>query len=392
MGRVTLALALSCAAIAVAEGQPAPLEANAASVAPAPGDRAQGAVPGLLRLRDGFLLHTAFLLPTPPPTRLLPAGRGQVEFELAVANTFTRSNAVQVALEGRSERGPVTEESFRRIAQENPEAEPLFLLDGEVQRGELRFRRGFAHGLEAELTLAMLNVQGGRIDALAEGFHSLLGIDQDGRQNVVRDGYLVYLELADGAVLRDRAPGPSLGDAVVTVRKASTSTLRQGRLRQAPRRTILFEGSTKLPLGDTSGLVSSGSIDFGMQGMVAVCAWYFCGYGGLGVRHLGAWRALDVGEQTVIDGVTAVERRYPGSTSLIYQIAFAQSPLRALGLANLAEDSYRFSFGIKRSLEPGRSLVLAVTENFAHFDNGSDITFHFGWTQGLSGGSLSGPH
>lgn len=90
---------------------------------------------------------------------------------------------------------------------------------------------------------------------------------------------------------------------------------------------------------------------------------------------------MGIGEQTVIDGATAIERRYPGRVSLIYQISAAQSPLADLGLANLAEDSYRFTFGVKRELDHKRGLVMAVTENFAHFDNGADITFHFGWTQ-----------
>lgn len=54
---------------------------------------------GPLRVRDQFLLSVGYLTFAPAPLELLARGRWALGLSLSVANTFTRSDSTQVALE-----------------------------------------------------------------------------------------------------------------------------------------------------------------------------------------------------------------------------------------------------------------------------------------------------
>ncbi|MEE8138389.1 MAG: DUF3187 family protein [Thermoanaerobaculia bacterium] len=49
--------------------------------------------------------------------------------------------------------------------------------------------------------------------------------------------------------------------------------------------------------------------------------------------------------------------------------------------ADLDRGTYQLSVGVKKSLARQRALVIAVTENVIHLENGPDIAFHFSLSQ-----------
>ncbi len=334
-----------------------------------------GPEPGPLRLSDGFLL-APYLPFEAVPSEPLPAGRWRLRLELSTANTFIRSGSVQVGLEIREGRQPVDRAFFKQVEEIAVPGERLFLVDGETRRGALRARRGLGQGFELEVTLPWAQLGGGRLDSAVEGFHDLTGLDQDGRQSVLHDGFLIFLQSAGGETFLERPPGSGLADAVVSVR-------RHWRAADRPHWRWGAAGSLKLPTGDRDRLLGTGSVDGELQLDVSRCRGRTCYHGAVGVARLGSWDLLGLPAQWRLAALAGFERRLGALSALNLQMTFGESPLGGLGVSDLAADVYQLSAGWKRWLGGGRELFVAVTENVIHFENGADLALHLGIEQGL---------
>lgn len=330
---------------------------------------------GPIRVSDQFLLNTGLLTFEPPPLEVTERGAWQVELSLAAANTFVRSDSIQFALENRGERGPIDRAFLEKVVRESLLGEPLFLVDGELVTTRLRFRRGLGRGAEIELTLPFHTLHGGGFDSLVEGFHGALGVDQDGRQSALRDRFLLFLQANQGELLVQESPGTRLGDLTLAVRKALPLPRRSLRL--------LVDGELKLPIEESDSWMSSGSADAMLQALLSRCNRTRCIHGGLGLRLLGDWPALGLGEQIVPSLLGGFDLRLGATMSLAAQLEFSRSPYRDLGLAALAADSFRLAVGWKKNLPGGRTLSVALVENLLHFENGSDVELHVGLTAHL---------
>ena len=92
-------------------------------------------------------------------------------------------------------------------------------LDGETHRFALEWRYAFAPGWEFQLELPWLSHSGGSLDALIDGWHSLWGMPDGGRDTVPRDQLDFRYQTSSASLsLRDSASGA--GDVTLALHRA----------------------------------------------------------------------------------------------------------------------------------------------------------------------------
>ncbi len=323
---------------------------------------------GPLRVADQFVLTVGTLAVEPLPLRLVEEGEWQGELSVSMGNTFTRSKSVQTALEARTERLPVTLTFLDQVRQDSEVGEPLFFVDGETLRTELRLRRGLSNGLELEVRLPFVKLYGGWMDTLLEGFHGAVSLDQDGRLGVPRNVQGLFLELVDSSLMLEQGASLTPADPLVAVRG--------GRHLAKPGRRLLWDGAVKIPIADEDRFVSSGSVDVSLQAQWSACGRRRCRFGALNLRRLGEWQILGLGARVIPGMYAGLEQRWLGASWLV-QLMIAGSPLDGIRIEDLDRETWQLSAGIHKQLGDAYSLTAAVTENVAHFENGPDLTFHW---------------
>ncbi len=332
---------------------------------------------GPLRIRDQFLPGLGYLGFDPVAADILDAGEWQIDFVLTASNTFAHSLEVERSLESRPTREPLELDALHEIAADRPGG-GLFYLDGEHQRWALAARRGIGRGLQLELLIPVIHFGGGFLDSTIEGFHDTFSLGQAGRRGAARDDFLAYVRSGDREIYLDRAPGTTLGDAVVGVRY----DLR--RRRSQPALELAVEALAKLPSGDVERLTSSGSADLGVQ---LLGTRYFrgsCLHFSLGAAYLGPHDLLGLEAQTIVSGMLAWEIALGSRTTGLVQATVSQSPFGDLRSADIASASTQLTAGLKHAV--GRNVVfLGVTENLANFNNTADIGLHLGVTRSFGG-------
>ncbi len=324
-----------------------------------------------LTVGDGFLLGAQLLRLEPDGVDTLPAGRWALGAGLTAANTFARSEAVELALEERDGRAPLTLEELRAIPAVDGEW-TRFLLDGELRRLTLQARRGLRSGWEVEAALPVLTLDGGMLDGPIEDFHEAARFADQGRQGLPRDAFLLYLRGPRGEIFVDEEPGTRLGEPILAARR---------RLPDRWRRLDLAWGArAKLPTASGSSLAGSGSLDLGLELGARACAGAWCGHATAGLLHLGDWPLLDLPEREVVAGALGGQLLLPAGHSLLAQGVCATRPLGPLEIAELSGDACELSGGWRWS-GAARSWTLAFTENLFVSDRGSDLALHLLWQE-----------
>ncbi|MFQ5527007.1 MAG: DUF3187 family protein [Thermoanaerobaculia bacterium] len=348
-------------------GCPASWLALAAWLAVAPGVQAAEFL-GPLRVSDEFLLTAGTMTVEPSPLELVAEGSWQAGVSVSIGNTFTRSRSVETALEARTRRSPVDRAFLDRVDLESEVGEPLFFIDGESLRTELRLRRGISEALEIEVRLPVVSLGGGVMDGLLEGFHRVASLDQDGRLGVPRNQSQIFLDLANGDLDLDPDTGATMSDPVIAVR-------RQQRLRE-PGHRLLWEAIAKVPVGDEDKLASSGSADLGLQAQWTTCGSRQCRFAAFNLRYLGEWKLLDLSRRLAPGLYAGLERRW-GSASWVVQLVVAGTTLEGIQIDDLDSETWQLSGGIHKRFGDRYSMTAALTENVAHFENGPDLRFHW---------------
>ncbi|MGE0641579.1 MAG: DUF3187 family protein [Thermoanaerobaculia bacterium] len=330
---------------------------------------------GPLRIRDQFLPGLGYLGFDPVSADILSPGEWQLDFVVTASNSFAHSIEIERALEARPDRSGLGLEELRAI-QPDHAGHGLFYLDGEHTRWAVAARRGIGHGLQVEIVVPVIRIDGGFLDSTIEGFHDTFSLGQAGRLGAPRGRFGAYVRSGDQEVYLDRSPGTALGDIVLGVRY----DLR--RSRPAPKLELAIEGLAKLPTGDVDRLTSSGSADFGAQ---LLGTRYFrgsCLHFSLGAAYLGPHELYDLDPQTIVSGMLAWEIALGGKTTGLVQATVSQSPFKDLSSAEIRSASTQLTAGVKHAF--GRNvLFLGVTENLANFNNSADIGLHIGVTRSI---------
>jgi len=357
------ALAAGVAALALATAAPA---ATAAEGDPA------GWGWGPFTTGNDFLLAAGFLAAHPGLPQTLPDGAWEVEVGYGVANTFAKSRPFNGLFASDKTRRPVTVADLDAAAAGR---DGLFYADGEVSRSSLTVRRGIGR-VEVEATVPILDVGGGYMDNVIEGFHSTFGLYQNGRRSVPRDVYTLYLRSAGRRLFTTEGAGAGLGDVVLAAKCELPSS--PAFLADVGFRHLAIQGLLKLPTGSQDDLYGTGSADVGLQLLSSRPV----GRGRLDVTlsalALGAARKLDASSQLVVAASVAYERPLFRATSVLAQFDLAQSPLRTVQHSALTPTTYLISVGVGHAFTPRLSFVAGLTENLLNYDNSADVAVRFG--------------
>lgn len=360
-----------CTVAVAAVSSAATANASAAPAAPEPTVARYLADTGPLRIRDQFALGLAFLSLDPVPADLVAVGTWQVDFALSTSNTFALSPETEAELEGR-DRQPLNREELRSLAASTTAGS--YLIDAEHVRAALALRYGIARRWQLEISVPLIDFDGGSLDSAIEGFHDTFSLGQAGRLGTPRDAFLLYVGAQGRELYRDRAPGTALGDISVG---AKVDLLPTG---HALPFQLALEAVAKLPTGSESRLTGSGALDFGAQ---LVLTRYFarsCLHASVGAVYLGSSEILDLGGQLRFSAMAAFERAVGSKSSLIAQVTLSESPFEDLALGELEEFSTLVTAGLKTVA--GRQVVFfGITENILNFNNSPDIGLHFGVTR-----------
>ncbi len=328
---------------------------------------------GPLRIRDQFLLGMGFLGLDPVSADIVEKGKWQVDFIETVTNTWALSEVVESALEGRSERGPVTLDQFRSLESDQPDG-GVFLVDGELYRTAVAVRRGLGKGVQFEVVLPILSFQGGVFDSVVEDFHKAFGFSQVGRKGAPKDSFLIYSGSQRGEFFLEGDPGLALGDVVLGVKFAVSKGSK------LPRYKLALEALVKLPTGEEEPLLSSGGTDLGTQLLLTRYYAKSCLHASLGLLYLDESKQLRTDTQLLPTGMVAWERSLGPKTSGLAQLTVSESPFRDLDLDELARATSQVTLGLKQVVRTKYVLFVGLTENISTFNSSPDIGFHVGLT------------
>lgn len=361
-----IAMLVSLGLAAAAAAEPAPPEPNPATAPSWPG------ASGPFTTGNDFLLAVGFLAAHPGIPATLPDGAWEVEVGYGVANTFAKSRPLNGLFADDKRRRALTVADLDAAAHGR---DGLFFVDGEVSRSSLTVRRGIGR-VEVEASVPILDVGGGYLDNLIEGFHSTFSLYQNGRRSMPRDAYTFYLRAHGSRIYTTTGTGAGIGDVVLSAKSELAGSPHF--LADIGFTHIAIQGLLKLPTGNQDDFYGTGSADAGVQ----LLSSRGVGRGRLDVTvsalALGAAPKLGTAAQLVIAASVAYERPLFRATSVLAQLDLAQSPLRTVQHSALTPTTYLISVGMGHAVTPRLTAVLGLTENLLNYDNSADIAIHFG--------------
>lgn len=331
---------------------------------------------GPLRIRDQFLAGMGYLSLEPSGAKLVRKGQWQIDFVQSGTNTWLHSRAVERFLGERREREPLTLSELQSIPPSRP-GKGIYFLDGELHRSSVSARFGVLAGLQASITIPVVNFQGGFGDRPIQGFHRNFGFSQNGRLDVPRNGYTIYVRDGEGhEVFLDEDPGVGLGDIDFGLKASIPVPGEAWR--------VAVEGTVKTPTGSEKRLYGSGAIDYGAQILAARYFSRSCLHLGGGVARLGRYDLFELAPQVVFSGMVGYEYAFTARTTGIAQITISESPFEDLEVEKLDEVAFLIDVGLKRAFGEQNVFFAALTENFVKFGSSLDVGIHVGYTKTFS--------
>lgn len=233
--------------------------------------------------------------------------------------------------------------------------------DNEVQRLGFTWRRGIGHGVEIGVDTALLWRNGGFMDPLLSGYHSLFGLEGNGPDNPAgQDAYpqnrsILLIQDAQGHTLVDQGNAFGLGETTLTVKT---------RLIPAQRRSALaLRFALKLPTGNPNLLLGSGSVDAGLS----LDGRYSLGrdivlYANAGGTLMGSAVRVPGAQPSMFQAFAGIEYHPNHRDSFLLQIDGNSLAVRT-GNSFADRVGTTATFGYKRLLDRSHLLTLAFSEN-----------------------------
>ena len=256
--------------------------------------------------------------------------------------------------------------------------------DNEYQRLMFQWRRGLGQHTELAVYAPLEWRNGGFLDGILSAYHHLIGVPGSGIDDPPgRDYWPQYqsrLELTDptGRVLVNQGNAFGLGEVNVT--------LKHNFLRTGGRSALALRGGIKLPTGNPTLLLGSGSFDIGLS----FDARYSLGrdiivYANVGGVLMGRATQVPGAQPNMVQTLAALEYRANNRDSFVLQL---DGSTRAVRAGNRFADNWNgtATFGYKRVLDRHYLLSVSFSENgdihnylLPAFSNvGPDITFSAG--------------
>jgi hypothetical protein len=191
--------------------------------------------------------------------------------------------------------------------------------DNEYQRVRFAWRRGLGRGTEIGVFVPILWRNGGILDGIITAYHHLVGLPANADDVPLgRDHYPQYRSLlqivdASGNVLVDQGNAFGLGETIVTLKRSLTRT--------TPRSALDLRLGLKLPTGNPTLALGSGSVDEGLSLDIR----YSLGreillYGNLGYVMMGPAIKIPGGRPNTVETLIAIEYRPNNRDSFVLQV------------------------------------------------------------------------
>lgn len=191
---------------------------------------------GPITLRNMRPYNLLFLQFIPESADTLPTGKNRYGLQLDVANNLLIPSATQGI----------------RVVEDN-----------EIQRLTLSWRRGVAPDTEFGVFVPVLWRNGGFLDSILSAYHRLFGLQGNssdnpaGRRNEPEFRSLLQLTDSNGNLLVNQGNAFGFGEVSLTIKHSL--------LRSTPRSALAARLGVKLPTGNPTLLLGSGTIDAGLS-------------------------------------------------------------------------------------------------------------------------------
>jgi len=272
-------------------------------------------------------------------------------------------------------RGTTTWVNLWNVDDPAPQGEEArFFLDAELLQLALSVEYGITDTVEIEVEVQDRSRFGGIMDGFIEGFHDLVGIEQNGRDLHPRDRLDVRLRPEGEAEVT--LDGRDRGSYTRSVQATLQHNLTCG-TRRFPALSYSFTSryeTLDVRLSEGSPWVFGASVAaahrFGRSYLYATL-----GYGRFG-RNV--FRGIQL-DDTQFSWMLAFERRLVTRVSLLVQYLWTQGVIRDFG--PFSEPSNEITLGFKWEVRDRGTFEIGLIENIIEFDNSPDLGFHFGYTQ-----------
>lgn len=278
------------------------------------------------------------LAPMPKSPYGLPAGETEIQFNIAGASVFLQS----------------------------PD---LYLIDFNFTDTRMAINYGVGNGWSAELSFNDRRIVNLNLDEVVEGFHDVLGIEQNGRDENLSQ---TRVEFPLSSVnLGNELNGVFSQTVGITVQKVLID-----KSVRWPALALIFNTSVET-LGN--GMIEEGSVDYGVQ--ISIAQKKETGYlfANLSYTKFGSEKTLDVIplSDKQFSGMLGYEFTVNENQAFIIQYLFSEGVLEELGA--LEDVSHEIHLGYKWRTE-SNIFEAGLVENIVNFDNGPDVAFTFGLT------------
>lgn len=270
-----------------------------------------------------------FGLPALGEARILPEGESKLSVHLQIANHFTGGANSSEAIS----------------------------LDGETRRLTLQWRQGLTQNREWGLELPHVSHNGGFLDRSIEEFHDVFDMPQNGRTDLSRNR-IDYRYSRNGVDLVNLAQAVSgVGD--VRLFFANTALRKQGY-------AAAWRASLKLPTGDDTKLLGSGSTDLATWLSVATLRpaekWNL--YGGAGALLMSEGNVLPQQQRHLVAfGTFGIGKRFFQKFTVNGQLDMHSPFYNDSGLRQLGEYSVQGLLGVAWEFSPKKSLMFSASED-----------------------------
>jgi len=244
----------------------------------------------------------------------------------------------------------------------------VLILDGETLRTTLALSRGFGERWEAGLELPHYRHSGGSLDDLIDGWHSVFGLPDGGRNNRPEDDLWFVLGDQTGTFFELDRRRRGLGDIQV---KLARTLGRDG--------GFVVQAALKLPTGEETMLAGSGSADWSLTLLrsraVTLRSRPFGFYWGAGLLRTGEPDLIDFEAESlvytgVLGGSWQIRPRFGVKAQLDFHGPFFNTPLEELG-----EKAMQATIGGWLSLTERSTFEFAVVEDVA-VSTAPDVVLH----------------
>lgn len=281
------------------------------------------------------------LAPMPRSPYGLPAGETELQFNVAGASVFLQS----------------------------PD---LYLIDFNFTDTRMAINYGLGNGWSAELSFNDRRIVNLNLDEVVEGFHDVLGIEQNGRDENLSQTRLEFP--LSSVSIGNELNGVFSQTVGVTLQKVLID-----KSVRWPALALIFNTSVETL---NEGMIDEGSVDYGVQ--ISIAQKKNTGYlfANLSYTKFGSDKTLDVIvlSDKQFSGMLGYEFTVNDNQAFIVQYLFSEGVLQELGA--LEDVSHEIHLGYKWRTE-NNIYEAGLVENIVNFDNGPDVAFTFGLTHRL---------